>query len=81
MTSTAYIHVLLLDINDNPPEFERATYEVTAPEDTEIGTSVTAVFAMSRDTGVNAEILYAIVHGNELGHFRVDSVTGELRQW
>ena len=72
MTSTAYILVLLLDINDNPPEFERAIYGVMLPEDTQVDTSVVIVFATSRDTGVNAEIVYTIVHGNELAQFRVD---------
>ena len=77
MTSTAYVLVLLLDINDNPPEFERAIYGVTVREDTEIDASVVTVFATSKDTGVNAEIVYKIIHGNELAQFRVDSKTGE----
>jgi len=78
MTSTAHLIVLLLDINDNPPEFEHSLYEQTVPEDTPISTTIMRVFATSRDTGVNAEISYSIVGGNEQGKFSVDSVSGIL---
>ena len=36
------------------------------------------VFATSRDTGVNAEITYTIVGGNEQGKFSLDPVSGVL---
>ena len=78
MTSTAHLIVLLLDINDNPPEFEHSLYEQTVPEDTPLGNTIMRVFATSKDTGVNAEISYAIIGGNEQGKFRVDSSTGVL---
>ncbi len=69
----------LIDINDNPPEFEHSTYTSTVPEDTSVGSSVMQVFATSRDTGINAEISYDIIAGNEQNKFRMDSKTGERR--
>ena len=77
-SSTAYLVILLLDVNDNPPEFESATYTKTVREDVPTGTSIMRVFATSKDTGVNAEIKYTIIAGNEQGNFRVDSKTGRL---
>ena len=77
MTSTAYLVVLLLDINDNPPEFERALYRVTVSEGAGVGDSLARVYAASRDTGVNAQITYAITTGNEQGCFSVTPKSGE----
>lgn len=76
MTSISYLIVRLLDINDNPPEFERSMYSVNVREDTHVGMSLMRVYATSRDTGVNAEITYSITGGNEHGKFRIDSRTG-----
>ena len=66
----------LIDINDNPPEFEHSVYTTAVREDTSVGSSVIQVFATSRDTGINAEIMYDIIAGNEQGKFRMDSKTG-----
>ena len=66
----------LIDINDNPPEFEHSVYSTTVREDTSVGSSVMQVFATSKDTGINAEIMYDIIAGNEQGKFRMDSKTG-----
>ncbi len=76
MTSTAYLVVRLLDINDNPPEFEHAVFSQTVREDQRVGSSIMHVYATSRDTGINAEIHYSIAAGNEQGIFTIDSNTG-----
>ncbi len=81
LTSSAILQVLVLDINDNPPEFERTTYMVSVPESLSEGSKVLQVYATSRDTGVNAEMTYSIIGGNELGHFTVDPDTGKLGRW
>ena len=77
LTSTARLVVIVMDINDNPPEFERAVYLETIPEGATIGTSLLKVHATSKDTGVNAEIAYSIVAGNDQGIFSLDQHTGE----
>ena len=80
MTSVSYLVVHLLDINDNKPEFELSTYIETVDESVDVGHSVSQVFATSRDTGVNAEISYGIMAGNELGNFRIDSRDRYVRE-
>ena len=77
MTSVTYLVVHLLDINDNKPEFELVSYAATVGENLDIGSSVIVVFATSRDAGVNAEISYSIIAGNELNNFEIDPKTGE----
>lgn len=76
LSSFATVTITVLDINDNPPVFERRDYLVTVPEDTSPGTQVLAVFATSKDIGTNAEITYLIRSGNEKGKFRINPKTG-----
>uniref|UniRef100_A0A3B4ZIB6 Protocadherin Fat 3-like n=1 Tax=Stegastes partitus TaxID=144197 RepID=A0A3B4ZIB6_9TELE len=64
--------ILVLDVNDNAPVFQRRDYAVTVPEDVAVGTEVIRVLATSADIGPNAEITYNIRSGNELGKFTVD---------
>lgn len=76
LSSLATVSITVLDVNDNPPVFERRDYLVSVPEDTSPGTQVLAVFATSKDIGTNAEITYLIRSGNEQGRFRINPKTG-----
>ncbi|XP_060035627.1 protocadherin Fat 3 isoform X2 [Erinaceus europaeus] len=78
LSSLATITITVLDVNDNPPVFERRDYLATVPEDTAPGTQVLAVFATSKDIGTNAEITYLIRSGNEQGHFGIHPKTGSI---
>lgn len=69
--------IVVLDANDNPPVFQKQDYAVTVPEDVTVGTEVLRVFATSADIGVNAEIYYRFLSGNELGKFSIDDSTGK----
>lgn len=77
LSSHTTVSVSILDINDNPPVFERREYTATVTEDIPVGTQVLRVHAASRDTEAGTEITYAIINGNERGAFRVDPQTGE----
>ncbi|CAH1126852.1 unnamed protein product [Ceutorhynchus assimilis] len=52
------VNVIILDENDNPPEFENAPYEVTVDENASIGTSIlTNISVIDHDTvGQNIEV-------------------------
>ncbi|XP_068122905.1 protocadherin Fat 3 isoform X5 [Hyperolius riggenbachi] len=78
LSSFAVVTITVLDVNDNPPIFERRDYLVTIPEDTATGTRVTSVFAASKDIGSNAEITYIFRTGNEHGKFKINPKTGEI---
>lgn len=77
LSQTTKLYVLVLDINDNPPEFVHKFYHAIVQEMESVGTEVVKVLATSKDTGVNAEIFYSIVGGNEHKKFDVDPKTGE----
>lgn len=79
LSSIAYVVVNVQDINDNPPEFTSRFYFASVPENNEIGSEVLKVLATSRDTGVNAEITYSILSGNEQKKFTIDPKTGVLK--
>ncbi|XP_060090931.1 protocadherin Fat 3 isoform X1 [Heteronotia binoei] len=76
--SLATVTITVLDINDNPPVFERRDYLVTVPEDTSPSAEILSVFATSKDIGTNAEITYLIRSGNEKAKFRINSTTGSI---
>jgi protocadherin Fat 1/2/3 len=63
-------------MNDNPPEFASHTYLTTIPESARVSTDVTRVLANSRDVGVNAQISYSIIGGNEHRKFAIHPKTG-----
>ncbi|XP_040037255.2 protocadherin Fat 3 [Gasterosteus aculeatus] len=70
--------ILVLDVNDNAPVFQRRDYAITVPEDVAVGTEVLRVLATSADIGPNAEITYNIRSGNELRKFTIDRNLGSI---
>ncbi|KAJ8866041.1 hypothetical protein PR048_033565, partial [Dryococelus australis] len=72
------LNVIVLDINDNPPEFTSKYYYAKVAEIVSAGSEVVRVLATSKDTGVNAEVYYSIVGGNEHKKFQVDAKTGVI---
>ena len=64
-------------MNDNPPEFPQAWYEVVVPENTTVGETILLLKATSKDTGLNAQISYEIVDGNEQGKLALDQHSGK----
>ncbi|MEQ2226992.1 bahd acyltransferase, partial [Ilyodon furcidens] len=73
--SLVNITVTVLDINDNPPVFERRDQLASVSESAGVGTEVLRVSASSKDIGTNAEISYSIRSGNEHKKFYIDPLT------
>ncbi|CAG00464.1 unnamed protein product, partial [Tetraodon nigroviridis] len=78
LSTQVNLTILVLDVNDNAPVFQRRDYGVTVPEDVAVGTEVLRVLATSVDIGLNAEISYRIRSGNELGKFNIDTNLGSI---
>lgn len=82
------------DVNDNAPQFvspvaSSATVAdqrfhtppvatIRVSDALRIGETVAHIVAIDKDAGPNGEITYAIVSGNEAGHFRMNSQTGYM---
>ncbi|XP_068572025.1 protocadherin Fat 3 [Cebidichthys violaceus] len=78
LSSQVDLTILVLDVNDNAPVFQRRDYAVTVPEDVAVGTEVLRVLASSVDIGPNAEITYNIRSGNELRKFTINRNLGSI---
>ncbi|XP_072682303.1 protocadherin beta-7-like [Canis lupus baileyi] len=79
-SGTTLIHILVLDVNDNVPEFVQSLYRVQVPENSPVGSLVVAVLARDLDAGSNGEIVYAFSYATDriLKTFRINSTSGKL---
>ncbi|XP_046644672.1 fat-like cadherin-related tumor suppressor homolog isoform X5 [Daphnia pulicaria] len=78
LLSTVVVTIVVTDVNDNPPQFSRKLYAASVAESSAIGAEILNVLATSLDIGVNAEIKYSIVGGNEHRHFAIDPLSGVI---
>lgn len=72
------IHLKVIDINDNAPEFEKEVYYANVMEVADPGTSVLQVIAVDRDEGNNSAIIYSLLDTPDTHSqwFRIDQHTG-----
>jgi protocadherin Fat 4 len=54
MTGTGTVKVIVQDMNDHSPEFERQSYSAEVAENAAQGTQVLLPSASDKDTGLNA---------------------------
>ncbi|KAG1931258.1 protocadherin beta-16-like [Pimephales promelas] len=80
-TGTVKIHVIVLDINDNAPVFQKDTYKISIPENTAKGSLLVIVNATDADTVSNGQIGYYFEHTTPKIRdlFSVDPSSGEIR--
>ncbi|XP_032332839.1 protocadherin beta-5 [Camelus ferus] len=79
-SGTTTVHIEVVDINDNAPEFLQSLYEVEIPENSPLNSLVVVVSARDLDAGTNGNVAYALFQGDEVTQpFVIDKVTGEIR--
>ncbi|KAM6222496.1 protocadherin alpha-11-like [Rhynchocyon petersi] len=81
LTGTVQLLIVILDINDNDPEFEQSEYKVRLLENAAKDTFVINLNATDRDEGVNGEVTYTLVSVRPSGRpvFTLDEKNGEVR--
>lgn len=79
LSASVDIQVSVLDINDNPPVFDRDELELFVEENSPVGSVVARIRANDPDEGPNAQIMYQIVEGNVPEVFQLDLLSGDLR--
>uniref|UniRef100_A0A671YRR0 Cadherin EGF LAG seven-pass G-type receptor 1 n=1 Tax=Sparus aurata TaxID=8175 RepID=A0A671YRR0_SPAAU len=72
------IHVVVQDINDNAPVFEKDELFYDVEENSSVGSVVAQITATDPDEGTNAQIMYQIVEGNIPEVFQLDIFNGDL---
>ncbi|KAB0340038.1 hypothetical protein FD754_023453, partial [Muntiacus muntjak] len=79
-SGTTMVHILVLDTNDNAPEFVQPLYKVQLCEDSPVGSLVVTVSARDLDTGSNGEIVYEFFYATErmLKTFQINPRSGSV---
>jgi len=93
LSTSAYLNISIIDVNDNRPRFTNSTYEATVREDAVIGHSVLTLQAERADTAVMRHSVLTIqavdsdvgvnaqleyLLTDVNGHFNVNRTSGEL---
>ncbi|KAM7293930.1 protocadherin-like wing polarity protein stan, partial [Ixodes scapularis] len=80
LSDTTNVELEIADVNDNTPVFPTAGYTSTVSEDALVGTSVAHVSALDADLGLNGQIRYTFLGGNDGGGaFGIDPTSGIVR--
>eukprot|EP00118_Oscarella_pearsei_P008850 m.47602 g.47602 ORF g.47602 m.47602 type:complete len:5714 (+) comp33810_c0_seq1:99-17240(+) len=77
LTSTATVHIELLDVNDERPVFPVKQYAVNVRQDLPVGAKAMTVHADDLDVGINGSLTYQLKSGGAQTWF-VDSQTGSI---
>ena len=70
------VTLVVTDVNDNVPLFS-AVEDQTFSEDTDVGMSLFRVYAVDDDSGLEGEVVYDIIQGDE-DTFSINSTTGDV---
>ncbi|XP_078306415.1 protocadherin beta-10-like isoform X2 [Panthera onca] len=79
-SGTTTIRIVILDINDNAPQFSQTMYETQAPENSPVGSLIAKVSAGDIDSGVNADLSYSFFDASEdiRETFQINPFSGEI---
>nr|XP_044988902.1 protocadherin beta-14-like [Jaculus jaculus] len=80
-TGTSQVLIVVMDINDNAPEFAQSLYRVQVPENSPVGFLVITVSARDLDAGIHGELSYSIFQSSNqvIRTFEINTHTGEIR--
>ena len=78
MTSSVPVHIIVMDVNDNPPTFYPLTYQCNIVENAGPGRVCTTVRASDPDLGVSGQVVFSIVGGNTGVAFLINRTSGLL---
>jgi hypothetical protein len=77
-SSTCFVKVRVLNINDNPPVFHSKQYKLSIAEDTKLGSNLVQVLASDADDPMSKYLQYSLVE-NPSRLFLIDKSTGWLK--
>lgn len=68
--------IIIDDVNDNDPVFNKSSYVAHVMENSNVSTSVATVYATDLDQNENGHVSYKITSGNTGDAFQIDNQTG-----
>nr|XP_053612376.1 cadherin-related tumor suppressor [Plodia interpunctella] len=78
LSDSVRVTIYITDVNDNAPIFTRTPYKVEVSEGTAVGASIMRVYSTDADEGLNGDIYYKLIGGDDTGKFSLDEATGQL---
>ncbi|KAM7140535.1 protocadherin beta-4 isoform 7-T7 [Molossus nigricans] len=80
-SGTLTVRILIMDVNDNAPEFVHTPYEVQVLENSPLDSSVLTVLAKDIDAGNFGRVSYGLFQASDeiRQTFSINEVTGEIR--
>lgn len=75
LTGTGTVRVVVQDINDHSPMFERQSYRAVIEENLPVGSTVLVPHASDKDAGLNSKIRFSLL-GENVDSFVIDHDTG-----
>lgn len=78
ISSTLNMTIIIGDVNDHDPVFDRTSYASIFSEATPTGQPIITVSAEDQDVGLNGQVRYRVTSGDDLSNFLLDSISGEL---
>ena len=75
-SSTAAVHIIVLDLNDNAPLFPQPSFHCYITDQAQRGQLVTKVMATDADASDQGQLAYSIIGGNEKQSFSIHPHTG-----
>ncbi|XP_032192343.1 protocadherin beta-4 [Mustela erminea] len=80
-SGTMTVRILIIDVNDNAPEFVHTPYEVQVLENSPLGSPVLSVSARDIDAGNFGSVSYSLFQASDeiKQTFSINEVTGEIR--
>ncbi|XP_037003517.2 protocadherin beta-10 [Artibeus jamaicensis] len=79
-SGTSTIRIVILDVNDNAPQFSQAVYQTQVLENSPVGSIIAKVSAGDIDSGVYADISYSFFDASEdiRTTFQINPFSGEI---
>ncbi|TRY59248.1 hypothetical protein DNTS_026386 [Danionella cerebrum] len=79
-SDTTYVEIMVLDANDNIPQFGKDKYQGGVFEDAPLYTSVLQISASDKDSGSNGRVSYTFQGGDDgEGDFMIEQSSGIIR--
>ncbi|OCT88447.1 hypothetical protein XELAEV_18017078mg [Xenopus laevis] len=83
LSTNKTIRLIISDVNDNAPVFEKANYIIYLAENNSPGTSIYTIHASDSDLTENGKIVYSVLSNKKdeismMSHISINSMTGVL---
>ena len=79
LTATTEVQIIVTDVNDNPPKFQKDLYVGEVDENSPGGVTVATVVAKDADSGKNAEIQFSLLTTKLSDLFTIGKTSGVLK--